>query len=524
MTRPAKISKPAPQATSRETKARPAGRFALQLDLNAQPEASELPAFLRIARAVANDARSGRLAKGARLPGSRELAGTLGVHRNTVLAAYRELLTEGFLQTAQGRGTFIAHSLPDVKPRRWQPKARASDKSDAAATDRSRIGFAFDPPRTESPFKPVPKGTLALFGGVPDTRLVPREAFGRALRRAVQARVDYLGYGDPQGEECLRSGLAEMLRTTRGLAVTADDVLITRGSQMALALVARLLLGPNDVIAVEALGYPPAWRAFGAHGAKLRPVPVDAQGLSVSALAKLCESEPVRAVYVTPHHQYPTTVTMSAGRRMALLQLARERKFAIIEDDYDHESHYDGRPVLPIASADDAGVVLYIGSLSKVLAPGLRIGYLVAPTAVREAARTERHFLDRQGDRLTERALADLLEDGELQRHVWRVRRTYKARRDHAVEVLRDALGDWLDVEPPSGGMALWAHVRELDVMRWAAEAEKRGVLFQPGQLFTWGNKPTPHARIGYGGLTESEMTEAAGRLRKAALAARRDG
>jgi GntR family transcriptional regulator/MocR family aminotransferase len=503
--------------------ARAHGRFVLQLDLDAssargeEAASSELPMFLRIARAIARDARSGRLAKGARLPGSRELASSLSVHRNTVLAAYRELLAEGFLQTAPGRGTFVATSLPEIKPRRWQGLTLARTQ------DRSRAGFAFTPWAPAPIPAPLPKGTLALYGGVPDTRLVPRAAFARATRRALFSKVDHLGYGDPQGEPSLRAALAEKLRALRGLSLDADDLLITRGSQMALALVGRVLLGPGDVIAVEALGYQPAWRALSAYGAKLRAVPVDAQGLDIDALAALCAREPVRAVYVTPHHQYPTTVTMSAGRRMALLQLARDKKLAIIEDDYDHEFHYEGRPVLPLASADDTGNVLYIGTMSKIFAPGLRIGYLLAPRAVREAALAARFDVDRQGDRITELALAELLEDGELQRHVWRARRVYRARRDHCVERLRAQLGSWLSFEPPSGGIALWARVApQLDILRFAEEALARGVVFQPGDLFSFGQKPTHHLRIGYGGLTEKEMADAIGRLRKAALAALR--
>jgi GntR family transcriptional regulator/MocR family aminotransferase len=503
---PRPVSAPAPRA---------AGRFALQLELEqAQDEGAALPMFLRIARAIARDARSGRLGKGARLPGSRELAGSLAVHRNTVIAAYRELLAEGFLQTSPGRGTFVATSLPEIKPRRWQglPQARAQD--------RSRVGFAFTP-WAPAPIPPVlPKGTLALYGGIPDTRLVPRTAFARATRRALMSKLDHLGYGDPRGELRLRVALAEKLRALRGLSLDADDLLITRGSQMALALIGRVLLGPGDVIAVEALGYQPAWRALSASGAKLRAVPVDAQGLDVGALAQLCAREPVRAVYVTPHHQYPTTVTMSAGRRMALLQLARERKLAIIEDDYDHEFHYEGRPVLPLASADDSGNVLYIGTMSKIFAPGLRVGYLLAPRAVREAALSARFDLDRQGDRITELALAELLEDGELQRHVWRARRVYRARRDHCVERIRAQLSHFLAVEPPSGGIALWARVApRLDIARFAEEALARGVVFQHGDVFSFSGKPTRHVRIGYGGLTEKEMTEAVSRLRKAALA-----
>lgn len=522
MPRPAKTRQ---SSSSREPAAtvayRPRGRFAFQLELDApgaeRDEAGELPMFLRIARAVARDVRSGRLPKGALLPSSRELAATLRVHRNTVLAAYRELTAEGFIQSSHGKGTFVAATLPEIKPRRFQSIATP------VSQDRSRPGFAFEPPSELPAYAVIPRGALALYGGVPDTRLVPREAFSRAFRRALRSRNDPLGYGDPRGDESLRAALADMLRAARGLAVNGDDILLTRGSQMAIALLGRLLLAPRDVIAVESLGYQPAWRALSAFGAALRTVPVDAHGLSVDALEALCEREPVRAVYVTPHHQYPTTVTMSAGRRMALLALAKKKRFAIIEDDYDHEFHYEGRPILPLASADDAGVVLYIGTMSKVLAPGLRIGYLVAPPAVRDAALGLRIDLDRQGDRVTERAIAELLEDGELQRHVWRAKRVYQARREHCVAVLRETFGALLELELPSGGMALWARFDPcIDVAALFEQAQKRGVLFQPGHLFTASHRPMQHARIGYGCLNEAEMREAVVRLRKAVQAVRK--
>lgn len=499
---------------------RPVRGFCLHLDLGGEGDGAsrKLPAFLRIARAIAGDARSGRLAPGARLPGSRELATTLGVHRNTVLSAYRELLAEGFLQTARGKGTFVARSLPEVKPRRWLP-ARAADREQ---TRTLRPGFAFEPARTHVPSEPLPPHTFALYGGMPDTRLLPRAALSRAYRRALRGRTDLLGYGDPRGEARLREVLASMLRTTRGLNVSADELLVTRGSQMSLALIGRVLIRPGDVVAVEALGYQPAWRALAQPGARLLPVPLDAQGLRVDALDALCEREPVRAVYVTPHHQYPTTVTMSAARRMALLELARRRRFAIIEDDYDHEFHYDGRPVLPLASADCAGVVLYVGTLSKVLAPGLRVGYMAAPEPVRQAALAVRFDFDRQGDRVSEQALAELIEDGELQRHLWRARRVYRARRDHCVSELRSRLGEWLQFAVPAGGMALWARVRrEIPVAALHDQAQRRGVLFQQGRLFAVDHRPVQNVRLGYGALTETDMSSALAALREAALAAR---
>jgi GntR family transcriptional regulator/MocR family aminotransferase len=471
--------------------------------------------FLGIARAIADDARSGRLAPGSRLPGSRELSRALGVHRNTVLAAYRELLAEGFLSTGQGRGTFIAESLPEVRSKRWVDSKTVRQRRPA------RPHFAFEKEPVPELSQPVPKGVLALYGGIPDTRLVPRQALARAYRRALQRKPDLLAYGDARGEPTLRAALAEMLRARRGLAVDADDVVVTRGSQMALALIGRALVRPGDVVAVEALGYQPAWRALAHEGAALVPVGVDAEGLDVEALESLCERSPIRAVYVTPHHQFPTTATMSAARRMALLELARRKRFAIIEDDYDHEFHYDGRPVLPLASADDSGVVLYVGTLSKVLAPGLRVGYMIAPEAFRRAVVALRNDFDRQGDQVAERALAEMIEDGELQRHVWRTRRVYEGRREHCVAELRKELGEWLDFTTPSGGMALWGSVRaDLPVARWHTKAAERSVLFQPGSLFTFDHRDIQRVRLGYCGLTEREMSTAVARLGDAARAA----
>jgi GntR family transcriptional regulator/MocR family aminotransferase len=339
----------------------------------------------------------------------------------------------------------------------------------------------------------------------------------------VLRRSELLNYGDPRGHLRLREALAIMLRAQRGLSVTADDILVTRGSQMALALGARTVLAPGDVVAIEAFGYRPAWTALRAAGARLVALPVDRDGVRVDALAELCERERVRAVYVTPHHQYPTTATLSAARRLALLELAARKRFAIFEDDYDHEFHYEGRPILPLASADDAGTVVYVGTLSKVLAPALRIGYMVAPHDALARVTAERFYLDRQGDQVTECAIAELLEDGELQRHVRRTRRHYLRRRDLFVRLLQRAFGDRLKFRVPHGGMALWARIdARVSAERWLAESAARGVLFHAGKQFHFGERAVPFARMGYAALTELEIAEAVRRLERAWRAAAR--
>ena len=283
---------------------------------------------------------------------------------------------------------------------------------------------------------------------------------------------------------------------------------------MALDLVARALVRPGDAVAVEALGNRTAWTAFRLAGAELLPVPVDEAGLDVAALAQLAKRRRIRAVYTTPHHQFPTTVVMPATRRMQLLQLARELRMAVIEDDYDHDFHYEGRPVLPLAARDEAGVVVYVGTLSKVLAPGLRIGYLIAPQPLLDRVGPLRQVADIQGDLAHECAVAELFEDGDLMRHVGRMRRVYRVRRDALMEALRKRLSGVLDFQAPAGGMALWARVApDLDLEGWASRALGNGVAFVGGRLYDFDGSALQAVRLGFSPLDEQELFEAVKRM-----------
>jgi GntR family transcriptional regulator/MocR family aminotransferase len=470
--------------------------------------ASDAPIFLQIAHGLAEGVLRGRLRPGAALPGSRALAASLGVHRNTVLAAYRELESQGWIETSPSRGTFVASDLPDRSPRRFAAAAGVRPVIPA------RVGFDLGPAPDPAP-PPPPRGTLVLSGGVPDLRLVPTAPLARAYRRALRAEGRaLLDYGDPRGHARLRAALASMLSSVRGLAATEETVLVTRGSQMGLDLVARALLAPGDAVAVEALGYRPAWEALSHTGARLCPIPIDGGGLRVDALDALAARERVRAVYLTPHHQYPSTVTLSPARRLRLLELARAERIAVIEDDYDHEFHYDGRPIMPIASADRAGVVVYIGTLSKILAPGLRLGFVVAPEPLIARLAALRQCVDRQGDLAIERAVAELLEDGEVQRHARRVGRIYRARRDALAEAIEERLGGVASFDRPAGGMALWLRLDPaIDVDAWSARALAGGVSFQVGRRFAFDGRARPNLRIGFAACDEREIREAVRRM-----------
>jgi GntR family transcriptional regulator/MocR family aminotransferase len=464
--------------------------------------AGDGPIFQRIARAVVDDIRRGRLVAAQRLPGSRALADELGVHRNTVLAALAELESQGWIVTHPARGTFVAESLPET-PLKRAPTAQRHGK----------LGFALppEPQLMQRQTGELVRGELHLSAGVPDSRLFPVDALARAWRRAVRRDGHrLLTYAAPEGHPALREALAAMMRAIRGLACTADDVLVTRGSQMAIDLCARGLLQPGDRVAVEALGYRPSWDAMRLAGAELVPVPVDASGIDVGAIARLAARRPLRAVYLTSHHQYPTTVTLAPARRLALATLAREHKLVVLEDDYDHEFHYEGRPVPPLAAADDGGHVVYLGTLSKILAPGLRLGFLIAPPPVVARLGALRAAMDRQGDRPMEAAVAELIEDGELERHVRRMRTAYLARRDALVEHLRTRLGSALTFDIPRGGISLWARVApDIDIARWLAACAAKNIHISPGSRYTFAGDDPGAFRLVFSALTPAEIDRA---------------
>ncbi len=316
-----------------------------------------------------------------------------------------------------------------------------------------------------------------------------------------------------------------MLSSTRGVVVEPESVMVTRGSQMALVLLARTLIRPGDTVAVEQPGYRPAWEAFRQAGAAIVPVPVDHRGLDVGALDRLVSRRPIRALYVTPHHQFPTTATLAAPRRLQLLALARRERFAVIEDDYDHEFHYRGNPVLPLASIDGAGVVAYVGTLSKVLAPGLRIGFIAAPPDLVEQVIAYRSLLDLQGDHVLETAIADLFAEGLIQRHVRKMRRVYRARLDALAEALRRRLGDFVTFNEPSGGTAIWVRGQSARTMgQWASASRECGAAFEAGNAFTFSGTPPAGARLGFACLSEPEIERAVDALVVAARRVRRAG
>jgi len=463
---------------------------------------STRPPYLKVADAVIAAIEAGRLKPGSRLPGTRALAKVLGLNRNTVDAGYQEAVAQGWLVAEPSRGTFVARNLPDI-----------GVVSPAVVEANPQLYGS----RTEENLKSL----LSFSDGAADPRLLPTTAMARAFRRGLirKKALSSLGYDDPRGTTALRKALTTHLAAERGLSFASHDLMVTRGSQMALFLAAQAIAVPDMAIAVENPGYPLAVTAFRAAGVRVVPIEVDEGGMSIDELEGTLARDPsIRAVYVTPHHQYPTTVTMGAARRLRLVDLARTARLTILEDDYDHDYRFEGAPVLPIA-ARAPGETVYIGSLSKLLAPGIRLGYVVAPPDLVARMAVIREAIDRQGDGPLEEAVALMIEDSELARHARKARRIYHARRDYLAARLRSALPGALAFDIPRGGLALWARIVDgTDPERWSKVASELGLSLTPAAQHSIDGLGPAAFRLGYAGLDEPEIDQAVEMLKIAHL------
>lgn len=474
------------------------------------------PLYVALSQEIITLIRAGALVPGQRLPSTRALATQLGLNRNTVVLAYDELSAQGWLEQRRGSGAYVCAALELSVQRANTPRQAAGAGFELSALPSGLERLVYE--RAEQPPK-----ALRMGGGEPDPRLMPGELLARAYREVLRVRPqEVLSYGEPLGYEGLRRLLIENLRQRRGISAGLDELMLTQGSQQGLSLLAQALIKPGDVVAVEALGYQPAFGVLRAHGARLIGLEVDEQGAQVERLEALHAQHKLRAVYLTPHHQYPTTVTLSAARRLMLLRWAAAHRVAIIEDDYDHEFHFEGQPVAALKSADAHGVVCYVGTFSKVLAPGLRKGYVVAPAPVIARLAQLRLLADRQGDRVTEAALASLMEEGALERHIRKVQRVYAQRREALLRSLHRRFGALLSSQQPRGGMALWVRVEDarVDVPAWTRRAAGLGVWVSPGAWFALDGSPeqaaTQALRIGFATCDIAQLELGVSRLRAA--------
>ncbi|WP_299896233.1 PLP-dependent aminotransferase family protein [uncultured Aquimarina sp.] len=468
--------------------------------------------YLQLCDQMIGFIKSGKLAPSTKLPGSRKLSEDLQIHRKTVVAAYDELMSQDWIESIPAKGTFVSKNLPLIKPKEFQHLPDSNTHS--------TVGFDFK--KRDHLFI---KGIEALHAplkvdeGVPDHRLAPIEDIAKNYRNIANKihHKELLGYGDTYGNLDLRKALVAYLNQSRGLKTTVDNILITRGSQMGIYLASQLLLNNQNTIITGNTNYMTADNTFMEANGIIKRVSVDENGINTSEIASICQQQKVSAVYVTSHHHHPTTVTLSAERRMHLLDLAQQYHFAIIEDDYDYDFHYSNAPILPLASNDTQGNVIYIGGFTKIIAPALRIGYFIAPKEVVDEAARLRRILDRQGDTLLEQTLARMIVNGDVQRHSNKVRKIYKERRDLFCKLLREKLDNYFDFKVPNGGMAVWVRLKQpynWDIVM--AEALKLNVAFNP-EWRRYDNDNSGHngIRIGFAALDKDEIRTVINTLEK---------
>ena len=461
---------------------------------------SRVPIYLQITRGIVKEIQRGRLYPGQKLPGVRTLGNLLEVNKKTIERVYSELELQQWLKLLPKVGAFVSDDLPPIHDQA-SAALPLSGFTESMAYDIKSVDIL------EAPQFNRRRG-LFIDDGFPDSRLIDHVLINRTYGSILRSKHhrSLLSYGSSYGDVALREVLAQYLLKTRGIPCTMNNVMITRGSQMALFLSMSVLISRGEQAIVSTPNYFFADETLKYLGASIKTVPVDKEGVVVEAIEEHCRQGNISMVYVTPHHHYPTTVTLSPTRRMKLLELAERYRFTILEDDYDYEFHYSHHPLLPLASVDANGSVLYIGSFSKTIASSFRVGYLVAPQKFLAQAVRLRAIIDFQGDAVLERTLAQLIDEGELQRMLRKSRNAYQKRKDYLCQELTANFNGLIDFDVPEGGMAVWAKFHtNIDVERVAAQARKNDLYLSDSTRF-WSHLNA--TRLGFSSLAFPEIKE----------------
>lgn len=475
--------------------------------------------YLQLADTIRSAIRQGQLAAGEKLPSVKSISDDLRLNRHTVMKSLAELMAEGWIDSVQRVGYKVVASLPIETSQSHSPfQSQLFGQKD----EHSPFSFRFVRSGSALPAYPTNEFEYNFSGGQPDLALFPFDEFKRCMSQVLtRPDISQLSYGQSAGTPELIEQVKGYLRQSR--AITDREIVITNGSQEALFVAAQLLLKAGDKVAMEALGYPPAMSAFTNAGAQLASVKHDKQGMCPSDLEVQIDKGYIRLIYLTPLHQYPTTVTLTVSRRMAIYQLAKKHGIPIIEDDYDHEFHYRCQPLPPMASQDPAQLIIYLSTFSKVMFPGARIGVMAVSNAMAKAVEEYRLMTCHKSNVLMQAALAKWMKNGGFERHLRRTTRVNLQRRDHAVSVLKQY--DCFEFDIPDGGMALWVKLKNgstlqqgvgiknhfLSAKELTDKAKAVGIYVQhegmyQGQHNLSNNDSSQFIRLGFAGMSEDRF------------------
>lgn len=461
------------------------------------------PTYLRIADAIRTAIQRGQLIPGEKLPSCRNLAQDLEVHRHTVMASLNELKAQGWLDSRERRGYVVSAELPG---KYFSSREYSAEQKGQFI----RLRFARKP-SFRSIKNPAPEISFNFSTGRPDVRLFPIAEFRACVADSLRKPNESLmSYGEPSGTPRLRSALSNYLRKAR--SITGREIFVSNGSVEGIYMLSHLFLKPGDTAGIEAIGFPPAIEAIRSTGATIKPIRVDDTGLDPDDLERKLQHTNIRLLYLTPLHQYPMTTTLAIEKRERIYALARKYRFAIIEDDYDHEYHYASQPLAPMAANDPAGLVMYVSSFSKVMFPAIRVGFLAIPEYVSNALGDLRKTINRQNNTIIQEAVGRWIEQGGLERHLRKTRKIYQHRRN----VLCDAIDDLrngglaMDYRRPEGGMTIWlnTHSDSTELTRMAAAS---GVRLTPDAIsYTNPRVESTHVRLGFAAHNADELRSGA--------------
>jgi len=465
----------------------------------------DTPVYLQIANCIIQEIKKGRVGPGIKLPGTRQMSEILNVHRKTMVRAYEELDAQAWIEMRASQGTFTSQELPEINPRRLEVPTEIQSIFPKQTGFKVKINEQIKEPT-------LPNRNIMGFHDGPDVRLMPTEDIGRAYKSVLSRHVNYryLSYVEVAGVQKFRTVLSDYLNESRGLKTCAENIMVTRGTQMAMYLLCLVLFSKGDYVLVGDTNYYYVDQCILHAGAKLVRVKVDESGIDVDEIEKVCKRKKIRAIYITSHHHYPTTVTLTASRRIRLLSLAEKYGFVIIEDDYDYDFHYQSSPILPLVSADTKGMVIYTGTLSKSIAPAIRTGYVVAPENLILELSRFRQLIDTQGDPIMELALAEMFEDGTIKRHMKKALHEYHIRRDFVCSRLSAKLSDVIDFKVPDGGLAIWAKFhKSVPLPKLHDKLRRQGIILSSGLIHNVGPRLLNSTRMGFGWMNEKESSYA---------------
>lgn len=466
-------------------------------DLQTAPKYQQIQDYFREA------IRAGRLLPSEKVASIRQLASEFGVNRHTVMAALQQLVAEGWIVSKERSGYFVERTLP-VEGSIKQQTVKGFEPLTP------HFAYPLDHPVTSE----VNEFKFHFGGGLPDILSFPYDSFRRSLSVVCRgANSPLFHYGAVSGVPALKTEILRYLRKARGAQF--DDVLVCNGSQEALFLIATAFLRKGDKVAVESLGYPPARKAFAAMGAELVGISQDVDGINVDHFERELKRGGIKLLYLTPLHQYPTCVTLSVAKRLAIYQLCYRYGVFIVEDDYDHEFHYACQPLQPMAANDPAGIVVYLSTFSKVMFAGCRTGYVCASAAVLTQLVALKQLMNHRNDALMQLAIGHWMAAGHFERHLKKMTKCYRLRRDAmsgALEALNKS-GNSLTWQLPDGGMALWVDTGR-DISGLKAKAAKAGIYVQTEDEFQLVKSPNAtHIRLGFAGQTEQAAQKGLERL-----------